>query len=156
MASGLVQEIWIRNRQTHMVNAFIGNERDKATGSTVEQKLHNIDLTNILLCKMKVRDEQMCSYCNDVVDYIEHFFFECPTIQKFWNYIEKYILLTFEIQTHLTVFDVLFRIKQNNCEKVKSKRKISCYINSEHLCISIYKKTNAFPPLSIFENQLRL
>ena len=30
--------------------------------------LHNIYPTNILLCKMKVRDDQMCSYCNDVVD----------------------------------------------------------------------------------------
>ena len=52
---------------------------------------------------MKVRDDQMCSYCNDVVDYIQHFFFDCPTIKKFWNYIEQYILITFDIQTHLTV-----------------------------------------------------
>ena len=50
--------------------------------------LHSIYLTNISLCKMKVRDDQMCSYCNDVIDYIEHFIFDCPTIQKFWNYIE--------------------------------------------------------------------
>ena len=61
---------------------------------------------------MKVRDDQMCSYCNDVVDYTEHFFFDCPTIKKFWNYIEQYILITFDIQTHLTVVDVLFGIKQ--------------------------------------------
>ena len=26
--------------------------------------------TNVLLCKMKMRDDQMCSYCNDVVDYM--------------------------------------------------------------------------------------
>ena len=39
---------------------------------------------------MKVRDDRVCSYCNDVVDYIEHFFFDCPTIKKFWNYIEQY------------------------------------------------------------------
>ena len=36
--------------------------------------LHNIDPTIISLCKMKVRDDQMYSYCNDIVDYIEHFF----------------------------------------------------------------------------------
>ena len=76
--------------------------------------LHNIYPTNISLCKMKVRDDQMCSYCNDVVDYIEHFFFDCPTIKKFWNYTEQYILITFDIQTHLTVVDVLFGIKQHN------------------------------------------
>ena len=42
--------------------------------------LHNIYPTNILLCKMKVRDDQMCSYCYDVVDYIQHFFFDCLPI----------------------------------------------------------------------------
>ena len=59
---------------------------------------------------MKVRDDRMCSYCNDVVDYIEHFLFDCPTIKTFWNYIEQYILITFNVQTHLTVVDVLFGI----------------------------------------------
>ena len=52
--------------------------------------LHDIFPTNMLQCKMKVRDDRMCSYCNDVIDYIEHFFFDCPTIKKFWNYIEQY------------------------------------------------------------------
>ena len=71
---------------------------------------------------MKVRDDQMCSYCNDVVDYIEHFFFDCLTIKKFWNYIQQYILITFDIQTQLPVVDVLFRIKQHNYGKFKTKR----------------------------------
>ena len=64
----------------------------------------------------------MCSYCNDVVDYIEHFSFDCPTIKKFWNYIEQYILITFDIQTHSTVVDVLLGIKQHNYVKFKTKR----------------------------------
>ena len=105
---------------------------------------------------MKVRDGQRCSYCNDVVNYNEHFFFDCPTIKKFWNYIEQCILITFDIQTHLTVVDVLFGIKQHNCGKVKTKR-INHVILIAKMYISMYKKkTNAFLPLSIFENQLRL
>ena len=32
----LEQEVWIRNRRTHVVNAIISNERNTATGSTVE------------------------------------------------------------------------------------------------------------------------
>ena len=95
-------------------------------------------------------------YCNDVVDYIEHFLFDCPTIKKSWNYKEQYILITFDIQTHLTVFDILFGIKQHNCGKVKTKR-INHVIFIAKICISMYKKANAFFPLSmIFENQLRL
>ena len=49
----------------------------------------------------------MCSYCNDVVDYIEHFFLTVRRLRNFWNYTEQYILITFGIQTHLTVVDVL-------------------------------------------------
>ena len=60
------------------------------------KRLHDIDPTNISLCKMKVRDDQMCSYCNDVVNCIQHFFFNCPTIKKFWNYIQQCILITFD------------------------------------------------------------
>ena len=101
--------------------------------------LHNIYATNILLCKMKVRDGRMCSYCNDVVDYIEHFFFDCPKIKKCWNYTEQYILITFDIQTHLTVVDVLFGIKQHNYGKVKTKR-IDHVILIAKMCISMYKK----------------
>ena len=88
---------------------------------------------------MKVRDDQMCSYYNDVVDYIERFFFDCPTIKKFWNYIEQYILITFDIQTHFTVVDVLFGIKQHNYGKVKTKR-ITHVILIAKMCISMYKK----------------
>ena len=32
----LEQEVWIRNRRTHMVNTIIRNERNKTTGSTVD------------------------------------------------------------------------------------------------------------------------
>ncbi len=106
--------------------------------------------------KRKKRDDRMCSYCYDAVDYIEHFFFDCPTIKKFWNYMEQNIRISFDIQTHLTVVDVLFGIKQHNYGKVKTKR-INHVILIAKMCISMYKKTNAFLPLSmIFENQLKL
>ena len=92
---------------------------------------------------MKVIGDQMCSDCNDVVlvDYIEHFFFDCLTIQKFRNYTEQYILITSDTQTHLTVVDVLFRVKQHNCRKVKTKR-INRVILIVKMCISMYKKTS--------------
>ena len=39
---------------------------------------------------------QMCLFCNDAVDYTELIFFDCPTIPKFWNYIEQFVLITFD------------------------------------------------------------
>ena len=73
----------------------------------------------------------MCSYCNDVVDYIEHFFFDCPTIKKFWYYIEQYILITFDIQTHL-----INGIKRHNYGEVKTER-LNHVILIAKMCISM-------------------
>ena len=47
--------------------------------------VHNIYPTNIMLFKMKKRDNQNCSYCSEEIDYIEHFFFECPPVKLFWK-----------------------------------------------------------------------
>ena len=107
--------------------------------------LHNIYPTNILLCKMKVRDDQMCSCCNNVVDYIKHFFLDCSTIQVVWDYIKQYTLITFDIQTHLTVVDFFLGIKQHIYGKVKAKG-INHILLLAKMCLSMYKKTNAFLP----------
>ena len=72
--------------------------------------LHNIYPTNILLCKMKVKENSKCSYCNDV-DFIEHFFFDCPIVYDFWKFIEQFILHSIDIRIKLQVTDMLFGIK---------------------------------------------
>ena len=87
---------------------------------------------------------------------IVHRNFDCPTIQKFGNYTKQYILITFCVQIHLAVVDVLSGIKQHNCGKVKTKR-INRVILIEKMGICMYKKCNAFLPLPmIFGNELRL
>ena len=42
--------------------------------------LHNIHPTNIMLYKMRVKENNNCSYCMGILDVIEHFFFECPIV----------------------------------------------------------------------------
>ena len=138
MASGAGN--WIRNRRTHKIWS-VPSLVTKETRLRVLQwrLLHNFYPTKILLYKMNVRDGQMCSYCNDIVDYIEPFLFDCPTIKKFWNYMEQYILITFDIRTHLTVDYVLLGIKQHNSGKVKTKR-LNHVILIAKMCISMYQK----------------
>ena len=48
--------------------------------------------------------------------------------------------ITFDIQTHLTVVNVLFGTKQHNCGKVKTKR-INHVILTAKMCPSMSKKT---------------
>ena len=110
--------------------------------------LHNIYPTNILLCKMKVKENNKCTYCNEFVDYIEHFFFECPVVRDFWQYIEQHILINFNVQVHLIAFDILFGIKCFNVGKIKLK-KMNHVILIAKMCISIFRKTQSHCALTI-------
>ena len=47
--------------------------------------LHNIYPSNIMLNKMKVTENNKYALCPDKVDFIEHFFCECPTVKLFWK-----------------------------------------------------------------------
>jgi len=51
--------------------------------------VHNIYPTNILLFKMGIANSNKCTYCQQEIDFIEHFFFECKEIRKLWTHIES-------------------------------------------------------------------
>ena len=76
--------------------------------------LHNIYPTNILLSKMKVKENDKCSYCTDTPDVIEYFcfvFVECPVVWQFWNFIEGNILRECSIKVKLHLIDKILIIK---------------------------------------------
>ena len=106
--------------------------------------LHNIYPTNILLCKMRVTENNFCSYCADTVDFIEHFFFLCPVVLKFWKDVELFILRRTGKNVKLGITDVIFGIKDNNELSLESQRKDTNHIILiGKMCISIFKKTNS-------------
>ena len=47
--------------------------------------LHNIYPTNILLSKLGITINDHCTHCPGNIDFIEHFFFDCPRINKVWD-----------------------------------------------------------------------
>ena len=90
---------------------------------------------------MGVSDSVFCDYCLHTVDFIEHFFFECPSVKQFWKHIESLIFLVTEKKLHLSVTDVLFGY---NKEKTLN---IDVWINHiilvGKMCISKVKKTKS-------------
>jgi len=119
--------------------------------------LHNIYPTNILLCKMKVRENNKCFYCNDIVDVVEHFFFHCPVIKKFWLEVEQFIRIYVEANIKLGVSDVLFGITHFSTISKDKLKKINHIILIAKMCVSIFKKTESvYSPMTIFERQLAL
>ena len=119
--------------------------------------LHNIYPTNIMLCKMRVRENQRCSYCPDQVDYIEHFFYECPQTRQFWIAVRNYILNTYGTRINISMTEALFGIQEVRNASADALHKINHILLIAKMCISIFKKTNSKSPLySIFENNLRI
>ena len=101
--------------------------------------LHNIYPTNILLSKMKVKENDKCSYCTDTPDVIEYFcfvFVECPVVWQFWNFIEGNILRECSIKVKLHLTDIMFGVQRPNV-KENIIKKINHIILIAKMCISI-------------------
>lgn len=82
--------------------------------------LHNIYPTNILLNKIGYANSNKCQFCN-VIDYPEHFFYECRKIKKIWKIVENKIYLKFDMVAKIGVTDVLLGIgkRQGLCTEIK-------------------------------------
>ena len=89
--------------------------------------LHNLYPTNILLQKMGEAQNNLCSLCQNEIDYIEHFFFHCPKISELWSYISNIINKDSEQRITLTAESVLFGIQSS---KMPNLNQMQCkFIN---------------------------
>ena len=110
-----------------------------------------------MLCKMKVKTNNHCSYCNGVVDFIEHFFFYCPIIRVFWKNIENFILAEYNTHLHIDVTDVIFGLCAPIHTTKENQKTLNHIILVGKMCISIFKKTNRHANMySLFENQWQI
>eukprot|EP00916_Digyalum_oweni_P020966 GHVL01034899.1.p1 GENE.GHVL01034899.1~~GHVL01034899.1.p1 ORF type:complete len:215 (-),score=9.22 GHVL01034899.1:1440-2084(-) len=113
---------------------------------------HNLYPTNILLHKMKVSQTKNCNECPHILDVMEHFFYECPRIRRFWTYIEKMLNSLTGRAFLLSITDVLFGI-----EKCQESALINHVLLIAKMCISKVKKTKSHIPLEIvFQQELAL
>jgi len=118
--------------------------------------LHNIYPTNILLLKMKVTETNKCNDCTESVDFIEHFFFECPRVLTFWSFIESYLLAQYDVKILCDISVVMFGVYDKTLNK-SLLTSINYIILVAKMCISIHKKTKSKLPIHIiFEQQIEL
>lgn len=53
--------------------------------------LHRILATNDLLFKCNIKQDNLCSFCKKFPEKIEHLFWQCNIVMKFWEMIERWI-----------------------------------------------------------------
>ena len=53
--------------------------------------LHRILPTNDLLTKMNIKQNNLCTFCNEEIEKLEHLFWQCNTVNTFWENIQQWI-----------------------------------------------------------------
>ena len=115
--------------------------------------IQNIYPTNVLLKKMRVSNSEMCKFCPQEIDYIEHFFWECQVVKTLWKAIEQTIHFKIAIYIKLDLTDVLFGYTKNNLNAFE-KQELNHIILVGKMCISKYKYGKQFNILCILEREL--
>ena len=110
-----------------------------------------------MLNKMKITLNNHCSYCNGVIDFVEHFFFYCPIVRTFWQNIQNFILAKYNVKINLNEKDILFGLQKQVTITEKHRLTINHILLIGKMCISIFKKTQKHALLyDLFEVQINI
>ena len=116
--------------------------------------LHNVYPTNIHLQKMKLKETEICDWCNGI-DYSEHAFYECHKIRPLWYEIEKVFSAKTNVKHKITRDDAMFGIS-----KYQTTMKTSCLKLLNHimligkLAISKFRFAKSLNVIEIFHKEL--
>ena len=101
--------------------------------------VHSIYPTNILLHKMGIRPNNICNYCTEI-DYLTHFFFNCPNLESFWKRIESFIYQILNVNVNITMTIALFGIQAEEvCANKTALNEANHLLILAKVCISKYK-----------------
>ena len=117
--------------------------------------LHNIYPTNILLNRLGIVESKYCKYCKNEIDYIEHFFWYCDSINIIWKRVEEYVGLKCNTTIKLKLTDALLGYSglENNSEV---QLVINHVILIAKMCISKFKYSTYFNLLLLFEKEVNI
>ena len=78
---------------------------------------HRILATNDFLLKIKVRENNLCTFCGLFPEKIEHLFWYCHVVREFWETIERWVSqsgqILLNINKQLAIFGITYNIISN-------------------------------------------
>lgn len=110
--------------------------------------LHRILATNCLLVKMKIIEDNLCSFCRVLPETIEHLFWHCTLVTEFWESIDAWLYETIHFSLNINKQTALFGITYN----VRANKPINyililtryyiykCRINNKQLSLQAWRK----------------
>lgn len=120
--------------------------------------VHNIYPTNILLKKMGIANNELCSLCKVEIDFIEHFFFKCPKIKHLWTHVENTMNTKWGTNVVLNVNAVLLGVEDKNMLDLNNlqQKYINQLILVGKMCISKYRYGTPINIVMMFDSEVRL
>ena len=61
--------------------------------------VHRILATNTFLCKIGIKQDNRCSFCNTHQETLKHIFWECDIVNTFWHNVENWMK---DVCAHIT------------------------------------------------------
>ncbi|MCG7878665.1 MAG: reverse transcriptase domain-containing protein [Candidatus Thiodiazotropha endolucinida] len=109
--------------------------------------IHRIIATNDLLLKMNIRQSNLCTFCNAEPEKIEHLFWQCNVVNRFWDTVEQWIFATANYMVNIDKHRALFGISSMspamqpiNYILIATRHYIyTCRVNSSNLSLLLWK-----------------
>lgn len=115
--------------------------------------IHRIYPTNTYLCRIRIRDRDLCEQCN-LPDTLEHFFVTCTTVLDLWKYIEDIVSVYYSKHIGLTAKDKILGYSVDGSEEKFAL--LNKLIIVAKVTISKFKKSTYPNLLYLFELECRL
>ena len=111
--------------------------------------------TGTLLYKMKLRQSELCEYCN-TRDNIEHFFFSCLIFRKLWETVSSTLNALFGKRFNISQETVILGwLYLEGLDKIELAKANEILLIAK-MCVSKYKYKKTVPPHCLFENEIEL
>lgn len=82
--------------------------------------IHRILVTNRSLVRFGIQESEMCSYCGQEQETLQHLFIDCPHVSSLWTSLQAWLnsILNLRNPVKLTTAEILFGSQQPNFELI--------------------------------------
>ena len=109
------------NQGFYLNREFISNSFKRITAATISPKhrafqfrlIHRILVTNKTLCEWKIKEQNLCSFCNSETETIYHLLWGCTITQELWREVFQWLREKTQVDIIFTSKEILFGIENN-------------------------------------------
>lgn len=104
----------IRDTEWQLYNTTIRKNKEVKL-QDFQYKINNkILVTNSFLCKIGKIDSNLCSFCKEHPEKINHLFLECDKVKEFWNSLKLWFNINANIVINLDKRNIIFSYQGQN------------------------------------------